>query len=86
MHDACICVLCVTDGLGIRLDDTQPSIPPPKPAIDYSHEASEYEQKLIQVTIYVTSPVVLCYTEVYPCFVLCLLYVSESFTEWCENA
>ena len=53
---ACVCVhaylcVCETDGLGIRLDDTQPTIPPPKPAIDYSHEASEYEQKLIQVSI-----------------------------------
>lgn len=37
------------DGLGIKLDEPQPTIPPPKPAIDYSHEASEYEQKLIQV-------------------------------------
>lgn len=37
------------DGLGIKLDEPQPSMPPPKPAIDYSHEASEYEQKLIQV-------------------------------------
>jgi hypothetical protein len=39
----------VSDGLGIKVDEPQPSIPPPKPAIDYSHEASEYEQKLIQV-------------------------------------
>ncbi|XP_076458398.1 sorting nexin-29-like [Babylonia areolata] len=37
------------DELGIHLDDMQPSIPPPKSTIDYSHEASEYEQKLIQV-------------------------------------
>ncbi|KAK7502006.1 hypothetical protein BaRGS_00006758, partial [Batillaria attramentaria] len=37
------------DGIGIKLDEPQPSMPPPKPAIDYSHEASEYEQKLIQV-------------------------------------
>lgn len=37
------------DGLGIRVDELQPSIPPPKSHIDYSHEASEYEQKLIQV-------------------------------------
>ncbi|KAK7113455.1 sorting nexin-29-like [Littorina saxatilis] len=37
------------DGLGIKLDDVQPSMPPPTQAIDYSHEASEYEQKLIQV-------------------------------------
>lgn len=39
------------DSLGIRLDEPQPSIPPPKANIDYSHEASEYEQKLIQVRI-----------------------------------
>ncbi|KAL8575773.1 hypothetical protein ACOMHN_004960 [Nucella lapillus] len=40
----------VKDDLGIHLDDqTQPSIPPPKTTIDYSQEASEYEQKLIQV-------------------------------------
>lgn len=37
------------DDLGIHLDDTQPSIPPPKTTIDYSQEASDYEQKLIQV-------------------------------------
>ncbi|RUS75308.1 hypothetical protein EGW08_016929 [Elysia chlorotica] len=37
------------DSLGIRLDQPQPSIPPPKELIDYSHEASEYERKLIQV-------------------------------------
>ncbi|KAH9519768.1 Sorting nexin-29 [Bulinus truncatus] len=37
------------DNLGIHLDEPQPSIPPPKPIIDYSHEASEYERKLIQV-------------------------------------
>ncbi|XP_076459627.1 sorting nexin-29-like [Babylonia areolata] len=35
--------------LGIKMDETQPSIPPPRPSIDYSHEAAEYEQKLIQV-------------------------------------
>ncbi|GAB1606279.1 sorting nexin-29-like [Argonauta hians] len=35
--------------LGIHLDDIQPVIPPPKSSIDYSHEASEYEKKLIQV-------------------------------------
>ena len=35
---------------GIHLDEVlQPAIPPPKPSIDYSHEASEYERKLIQV-------------------------------------
>ena len=34
---------------GIHLDDLQPAMPPPKPSIDYSHEASEYERKLIQV-------------------------------------
>lgn len=35
--------------LGIHLDELQPVIPPPKSNIDYSHEASEYEKKLIQV-------------------------------------
>ncbi|GFR99499.1 sorting nexin-29 [Elysia marginata] len=35
--------------LGIHLDQPQPSIPPAKQMIDYSHEASEYEKKLIQV-------------------------------------
>lgn len=35
--------------LGIHLDQPQPSIPPTKQMIDYSHEASEYEKKLIQV-------------------------------------
>ncbi|XP_036368319.1 sorting nexin-29 isoform X2 [Octopus sinensis] len=35
--------------LGIHLDELQPVIPPPKSSIDYSHEASEYEKKLIQV-------------------------------------
>lgn len=35
--------------LGIHLDELQPVIPPPKANIDYSHEASEYEKKLIQV-------------------------------------
>ncbi|KAL5018144.1 hypothetical protein ScPMuIL_003866 [Solemya velum] len=39
----------VTGNLGIHLEEPQPSIPPPKPMIDYSHEASEYEKKLIQV-------------------------------------
>uniref|UniRef100_A0A2C9K6S7 Sorting nexin-29 n=1 Tax=Biomphalaria glabrata TaxID=6526 RepID=A0A2C9K6S7_BIOGL len=37
------------DNLGIHLEEPQPSIPPPKPIVDYSHEASEYERKLIQV-------------------------------------
>ncbi|KAK6170883.1 hypothetical protein SNE40_019173 [Patella caerulea] len=37
------------DNLGIALEDPQPVIPPVKPSIDYSHEASEYEKKLIQV-------------------------------------
>ncbi|CAL1542831.1 unnamed protein product [Lymnaea stagnalis] len=37
------------DTLGIHLDEPQPSIPPPKPMIDYSYEAAEYEKKLIQV-------------------------------------
>ncbi|OWF52733.1 sorting nexin-29-like [Mizuhopecten yessoensis] len=39
----------IDDNLGIHLDDPQPNIPPAKPSIDYSHEASEYEKKLIQV-------------------------------------
>ncbi|ESO83973.1 hypothetical protein LOTGIDRAFT_108564 [Lottia gigantea] len=37
------------DTQGITLEDPQPIIPPAKPSIDYSHEASEYEKKLIQV-------------------------------------
>ncbi|KAK3736713.1 hypothetical protein RRG08_059244 [Elysia crispata] len=37
------------DTLGIHLEQPQPSIPPAKQMIDYSHEASEYEKKLIQV-------------------------------------
>ena len=37
---------------GIHLDDTLQPMPPPKPSIDYSHEASEYERKLIQVYMY----------------------------------
>ncbi|XP_064595668.1 sorting nexin-29-like isoform X2 [Liolophura sinensis] len=37
------------ENLGIHLESPQPAIPPPKPLIDYSHEASEYEKKLIQV-------------------------------------
>lgn len=45
------CNVChlVSDSLGIHLEEPQPSIPPPKPMIDYSHEAAEYERKLIQV-------------------------------------
>ncbi|XP_048248085.1 sorting nexin-29-like isoform X1 [Haliotis rufescens] len=35
--------------LGVSLEDPQPTIPPEKPMIDYSYEASEYEKKLIQV-------------------------------------
>lgn len=35
--------------LGIRVDDPQPSIPPEKEVTDYSHEAEEYEKKLMQV-------------------------------------
>lgn len=34
---------------GIHLDDIQPAVPPAPSVIDYSHEASEYEKKLIQV-------------------------------------
>lgn len=41
-----------TDNLGIHLEEPQPNIPVAKPSIDYSHEASEYEKKLIQVCIY----------------------------------
>lgn len=37
--------------LGITLEDLQPPMPPPKAAIDYSFEASEYEKKLIQVSL-----------------------------------
>ncbi|XP_061166125.1 sorting nexin-29-like [Saccostrea echinata] len=39
----------VDDSLGIHLEEPQPSIPPAKSTVDYSHEASEYEKKLIQV-------------------------------------
>ena len=35
---------------GIHLDDIQPAVPPAPSVIDYSHEASEYEKKLIQVS------------------------------------
>ncbi|XP_053392821.1 sorting nexin-29-like isoform X2 [Mercenaria mercenaria] len=35
--------------LGIHVDEPQPTIPPEKPKTDYSHEAEEYEKKLIQV-------------------------------------
>ncbi|XP_071152258.1 sorting nexin-29-like [Mytilus edulis] len=35
--------------LGVPVEEPQPNIPPAKSNIDYSHEASEYEQKLIQV-------------------------------------
>lgn len=38
-----------TESLGIHLEEPQPSIPPAKSMVDYSHEASEYEKKLIQV-------------------------------------
>lgn len=34
---------------GIHLDDVQPAVPPTPSVIDYPHEASEYEKKLIQV-------------------------------------
>ncbi|XP_064641818.1 sorting nexin-29-like isoform X2 [Lineus longissimus] len=34
---------------GIHLDAPQPPLPPEKPAVDYSFEASEFEKKLIQV-------------------------------------
>ncbi|XP_048758953.2 sorting nexin-29-like [Ostrea edulis] len=39
----------VDESLGIHLEEPQPSIPPAKSTVDYSHEASEYEKKLIQV-------------------------------------
>ncbi|KAL3876226.1 hypothetical protein ACJMK2_034096 [Sinanodonta woodiana] len=40
----------VLDGnLGIHVDEPQPNIPPVKPLTDYSHEAEQYEKKLIQV-------------------------------------
>lgn len=39
----------IDDNLGIHLEEPQPNIPVAKPSIDYSHEASEYEKKLIQV-------------------------------------
>ena len=35
--------------LGVPTEEPQPNIPPVKSNIDYSHEASEYEKKLIQV-------------------------------------
>ena len=37
--------------MGLKLDELQPPIPPPKSTIDYSFEASEYEKKLIQVIL-----------------------------------
>ncbi|XP_013417556.1 sorting nexin-29 [Lingula anatina] len=37
------------DNLGIHLDEPQPVVPPEKEEIDYCHEASEYERKLVQV-------------------------------------
>ncbi|XP_052779729.1 sorting nexin-29-like [Mya arenaria] len=39
----------VDENLGIKMEDPQPSIPPEKSSTDYSHEAEEYEKKLIQV-------------------------------------
>ena len=39
----------ITVQLGVPTEEPQPNIPPVKSNIDYSHEASEYEQKLIQV-------------------------------------
>ena len=35
---------------GIQLEDPQPAIPPAKPSIDYSYEASEYQRQLVQVS------------------------------------
>ncbi|KAK3608215.1 hypothetical protein CHS0354_039234 [Potamilus streckersoni] len=37
------------ENLGIHVDEPQPNIPPVKPLTDYSHEAEQYEKKLIQV-------------------------------------
>ncbi len=46
----CVLVGVALEIQGIHLEDSvQPSIPAAKPSIDYSHEASEYERKLIQV-------------------------------------
>ena len=39
----------VPDLQGIHLEEVQPVIPPSKSLIDYSHEATEFEKKLIQV-------------------------------------
>ena len=43
---------CITVNLGIHVEDPQPAIPPEKPVQDYSHEAEEYEKKLIQVQLF----------------------------------
>lgn len=46
---------CGVDFPGIHLDDqVQPTIPPPIVNRDYSHEAEEYEKKLIQVHTNIT--------------------------------
>ncbi len=48
-HWVCVFPSTGNEVQGIHLEDiVQPAMPPPKP-IDYSHEASEYERKLIQV-------------------------------------
>ena len=44
--------LVITANLGIHIEDPQPAIPPEKEVPDYSHEAEEYEKKLIQVYQY----------------------------------
>ena len=44
----CLCNL-YSDLQGIHVDEVQPSVPPSKALIDYSHEATEFEKKLIQV-------------------------------------
>ena len=41
--------LFIAANLGIHMEDPQPAIPPEKEVPDYSHEAEEYEKKLIQV-------------------------------------
>ena len=43
------CKIIYLVNLGIHVEEPQPAIPPEKPVQDYSHEAEEYEKKLIQV-------------------------------------
>ena len=47
MYSVLLCIITVS--LGIHVEEPQPTIPPEKPKTDYSHEAEEYEKKLIQV-------------------------------------